>query len=121
MNINLTSYFRTALAGAFVLLSSAIFAQQNPVISSQNGDRKDKRVNLDLLQATLDTLLSRSETIGDAVSSGGELPTVDWSATLGNSTSPGTDLDLDGYSITNAGSISTTGALTADSLLLRGA
>lgn len=98
-----------------------MFAQQNPVISSQNGDRKDKRVNLDLLQATLDTLLSRSETIGDAVSSGGELPTVDWSATLGNSTSPRTDLDLDGYSITNAGSISTTGALTADSLLLRGA
>ncbi len=87
-------------------------AQQTAVRSNVIGDKVYLEIDLDGLQANLDSLFAQSAASSSALGS------LTWADLLDQGTSPGMDVSFFGYDLTGLGQVTSSATLTADSLVL---
>ena len=108
-------YFYAVLFCLLVVQTTQLFAQSpsysTVVQTSVVGNKAYLEINMLNLQQTVDTLFAR---VGSAASQS-------WGDVLSNGSNPGMDINFSSYQITGLGGLTSTGTLSADSLLLGGA
>ena len=111
--------FYAVLFGLLVVQTTQLFAQSpsysTVVQTSVVGNKAYLEINLLNLQQTVDTLFAR---VGSAASGSSS---QSWGDVLSNGSNPGMDINFSSYQITGLGGLTSTGTLSADSLLLGGA
>lgn len=112
MNHFLTALRRSTLFFGLAGMSYLTYAQQTAVRSNVIGDKVFLEIDVNGLQANLDSLFAQS------ASSSAALGSISWADVLEEGTSPGTDVAFFGYDLTGVGQLTSMGTLTADSLVL---
>ena len=87
-------------------------AQSSAVVQHGNGSKIFLKIDAHLLRSNLDTLFTKAADLQNQIN------TLSWADVLTNGTSPGVDVDFFGYSALGLGQVTTTGTVTADSLVL---
>jgi uncharacterized protein (TIGR02145 family) len=118
LNIPLWRVRTSILAAAFTLglvQNSNLLAQtdyQQVIHTTTSGNRVFMEINMLNLQESLDSLFLNMSSI-QAGGSGSS-----WSDVLANGSNPGTDINFNSFGISGLGELTSTGTLTADSLVL---
>ena len=109
-------FIRSVRWAACILLCSGVatLAQAQSSAVVQHGDPQKIFLKIDahLLRSNLDTLFTKAADLQNQIN------TLSWADVLTNGTSPGVDVDFFGYSALGLGQVTTTGTVTADSLVL---
>ena len=114
--VKILSFALIAAVGVFLVpkISSAQESVNGLRVTqlNQNGNKVFLELDLRLLEAQLDTLFNATSAASSAASSSS------WSDVLSNGSNPGMDINFNNYDITGLGELTSSGTLTADSLIL---